>query len=164
MMKLFELIRSSYQLIKIWNQYSMYTRKCHGNRKTDFASIDDLNGQSRLDIYSIQLTLFDVVSSVELRTIDPFVVAFGTLFKNFFRISNCQSTNRWLINIYMIFQCLVQNLTKFERLLIVGQYSKNDIWRLYEICTHIYRLLQQPNENTNSLYNEQRIINSSSII
>ncbi|CAF5136342.1 unnamed protein product, partial [Rotaria sp. Silwood1] len=26
MMKLFELIRSSYQLIKIWNQYSMYTR------------------------------------------------------------------------------------------------------------------------------------------
>ncbi|CAF5158238.1 unnamed protein product, partial [Rotaria sp. Silwood1] len=52
----------------------------------------------------------------------------------------------------------------FERLLIVDQYSKNDIQRLYEICTHIYRLLQQPNENTNSLYNEQRMINSSSII
>ncbi|CAF4910416.1 unnamed protein product, partial [Rotaria sp. Silwood2] len=27
-------------------------------------------------------------------------------------ISNCQSTNRWLININMIFQCLVQNLTE----------------------------------------------------
>ncbi|CAF4776118.1 unnamed protein product [Rotaria sp. Silwood1] len=74
-----------------------------------------IQGQSRLDIYSIQLTLFDVVSSVELRTIDPFVVAFGTLFKNFFRISNCQSTNRWLINIYMIFQGLVQNLTKYSK-------------------------------------------------
>ncbi|CAF2597375.1 unnamed protein product [Rotaria sp. Silwood2] len=27
-------------------------------------------------------------------------------------MSNCQSTNRWLININMIFQCLVQNLTE----------------------------------------------------
>ncbi|CAF4601968.1 unnamed protein product, partial [Rotaria sp. Silwood2] len=27
-------------------------------------------------------------------------------------ISNCPSTNRWLININMIFQCLVQNLTE----------------------------------------------------
>ncbi|CAF4839356.1 unnamed protein product, partial [Rotaria sp. Silwood2] len=33
-------------------------------------------GQSLLDIYSTQLTLFDVVSSVALRPIDPFVVAF----------------------------------------------------------------------------------------
>ncbi|CAF1534405.1 unnamed protein product, partial [Rotaria sordida] len=32
--------------------------------------------QSLLDIYSTQLTLFDVVSSFELRPIDPFVVAF----------------------------------------------------------------------------------------
>ncbi|CAF5139552.1 unnamed protein product, partial [Rotaria sp. Silwood1] len=29
-----------------------------------------------LDIYSIQLTLFDVTSSVALQLIDPFVVAF----------------------------------------------------------------------------------------
>ncbi|CAF2760912.1 unnamed protein product [Rotaria sp. Silwood2] len=28
------------------------------------------------------------------------------------KMSNCQSTNRWLININMIFQCLVQNLTE----------------------------------------------------
>ncbi|CAF3947661.1 unnamed protein product, partial [Rotaria sp. Silwood2] len=27
-------------------------------------------------------------------------------------VSNCQSTNRWLININMIFQCLVQSLTE----------------------------------------------------
>ncbi|CAF4737551.1 unnamed protein product [Rotaria sp. Silwood2] len=27
-------------------------------------------------------------------------------------MSNCQSTNRWLININMIFQCLVRNLTE----------------------------------------------------
>ncbi|CAF4171381.1 unnamed protein product [Rotaria sordida] len=32
--------------------------------------------QSLLNIYSTQLTLFDVVSSFELRPIDPFVVAF----------------------------------------------------------------------------------------
>ncbi|CAF5016406.1 unnamed protein product, partial [Rotaria sp. Silwood1] len=35
--------------------------------------------QSLSDIYSTQLTLFDVVSSVELRSIDPFVVAFQAL-------------------------------------------------------------------------------------
>jgi hypothetical protein len=32
-----------------------------------------------LHIYSTQLTLFDVVSSVALRPIDPFVVAFQAL-------------------------------------------------------------------------------------
>ncbi|CAF4856481.1 unnamed protein product, partial [Rotaria sp. Silwood2] len=35
--------------------------------------------QSLLDIYSTQLTLFDVVSSVELRPIDSFVIAFRAL-------------------------------------------------------------------------------------
>ncbi|CAF1448293.1 unnamed protein product, partial [Rotaria sp. Silwood1] len=35
--------------------------------------------QSLLDIYPTQLTLFDVVSSVALRSIDPFVVAFRAL-------------------------------------------------------------------------------------
>ncbi|CAF5021000.1 unnamed protein product, partial [Rotaria sp. Silwood1] len=35
--------------------------------------------QSLLDIYSTQLTLFDVVSSVALRSTDPFVVAFRAL-------------------------------------------------------------------------------------
>ncbi|CAF3906303.1 unnamed protein product [Rotaria sp. Silwood1] len=78
--------------------------------------------------------------------------------------------------------------TLLERLLIVGQYPKNDIWRKYErsitiirqlssfnidylvlILTRIYTLLQLPNENTNSLNNEhvnkeQRMIDSSSII
>ncbi|CAF5111118.1 unnamed protein product, partial [Rotaria sp. Silwood1] len=44
--------------------------------------------QSLLDIYSTQLTLFDVVSSVALRSTDPFVVAFRAL------NVNCQSTNR----------------------------------------------------------------------
>ncbi|CAF5065623.1 unnamed protein product, partial [Rotaria sp. Silwood1] len=44
--------------------------------------------QSLLDIYSTQLTLFDVVSSVALRSIDPFVIAFRA-----FNV-NCQSTNR----------------------------------------------------------------------
>ncbi|CAF5101829.1 unnamed protein product, partial [Rotaria sp. Silwood1] len=44
--------------------------------------------QSLLDIYSTQLTLVDVVSSVELRSIDPFVIAFRAL------NVNCQSTNR----------------------------------------------------------------------
>ncbi|CAF5135456.1 unnamed protein product, partial [Rotaria sp. Silwood1] len=44
--------------------------------------------QSLLNIYSTQLTLFDVVSSVALRSIDPFVVAFRAL------NVNCQSTNR----------------------------------------------------------------------
>ncbi|CAF3433103.1 unnamed protein product, partial [Rotaria sp. Silwood2] len=43
--------------------------------------------QSLLDIYSTQLTLFDVVSSVELRPIDSFVIAFRAL------NVNCQSTN-----------------------------------------------------------------------
>ncbi|CAF5130034.1 unnamed protein product, partial [Rotaria sp. Silwood1] len=35
--------------------------------------------QSLLDIYSTQLILFDVVSSLALRSIDPFVVAFRAL-------------------------------------------------------------------------------------
>ncbi|CAF5069885.1 unnamed protein product, partial [Rotaria sp. Silwood1] len=35
--------------------------------------------QLLLDIYFTQLTLFDVVSSVELRPIDPFVIAFRVL-------------------------------------------------------------------------------------
>ncbi|CAF5111631.1 unnamed protein product, partial [Rotaria sp. Silwood1] len=43
--------------------------------------------QSLLDIYSTQLALFIVVSSVELRPIDPFVIAFRAL------NINCQSTN-----------------------------------------------------------------------
>ncbi|CAF1566693.1 unnamed protein product [Rotaria sp. Silwood1] len=56
-----------------------------------------------------------------------------------------------------------------ERLLIIGQYPKNDIWCLYEIHARIYTLLQGSNENTYSLNNEnvneeQRMINSSSII
>ncbi|CAF3983906.1 unnamed protein product, partial [Rotaria sp. Silwood1] len=38
----------------------------------------DLQSQDKslLDIYSTQLTFFDVVSSVALRSINPFVVAF----------------------------------------------------------------------------------------
>jgi hypothetical protein len=35
--------------------------------------------KSLLDIYSTQLTLFDVVSSVTLRPIDPFVITFRML-------------------------------------------------------------------------------------
>ncbi|CAF4290052.1 unnamed protein product, partial [Rotaria sordida] len=35
-----------------------------------------MKDQSLLDIYSTQLILFDVVSSFELRPIDPFIVAF----------------------------------------------------------------------------------------
>ncbi|CAF3887053.1 unnamed protein product [Rotaria sp. Silwood1] len=51
----------------------------------------------------------------------------------------------------------------------IGQYPRNDIWRLYEIRARIYTLLQLPNENTNSLNNEhvneeQEMIDSSSII
>ncbi|CAF5102822.1 unnamed protein product [Rotaria sp. Silwood1] len=52
--------------------------------------------QSLLDIYSTQLTLFDVVSSAALRSIDPFVIAFRAL----------------LININIILRYLVQNLTE----------------------------------------------------
>ncbi|CAF1361714.1 unnamed protein product, partial [Rotaria sp. Silwood1] len=44
--------------------------------------------QALLDIYSTQLTLFDVVSSAALRSIDPFVIAFRAL------NVNCQSRNR----------------------------------------------------------------------
>ncbi|CAF5069791.1 unnamed protein product, partial [Rotaria sp. Silwood1] len=35
--------------------------------------------KSLLDIYSTQLTLFDAVLSVELRPIDPLVIAFRAL-------------------------------------------------------------------------------------
>ncbi|CAF1335107.1 unnamed protein product, partial [Rotaria sp. Silwood1] len=38
-----------------------------------------IQNQTLLDIYSTQLTLFDVVSSVALRSIDPFVIAFRAL-------------------------------------------------------------------------------------
>ncbi|CAF4685051.1 unnamed protein product, partial [Rotaria sp. Silwood2] len=75
-----------------------------------------------------------------------------------------------------------------ERLLILSQYPKNDIWRLYKrsitiirqsswlnidhlvlILARIYILLQRTNENTNLLNNEhaneeQEMIDSSSII
>ncbi|CAF2597592.1 unnamed protein product [Rotaria sp. Silwood2] len=69
------------------------------------------NGKSLLDIYSTQLTLFDVVSLVELRPIDPFVVAFRAL------DINRQTRNRWLMNINMILRCLVQNLTEDAKLI-----------------------------------------------
>ncbi|CAF1518192.1 unnamed protein product [Rotaria sp. Silwood1] len=66
------------------------------------------------------------------------------------------------LNLYDILLSLLKddNLTQkmisisLETLLIVGQYGKNDIWRLYECSITIYTLLQQPNENTNSLNNE----------
>ncbi|CAF2804314.1 unnamed protein product [Rotaria sp. Silwood2] len=67
-------------------------------------------GQSLLDIYSTQLTLFDVVSSVALRPIDPFVVAFRSLGNR--NDINRQSINRWLMNINIILRCLVQNSTE----------------------------------------------------
>ncbi|CAM2712576.1 unnamed protein product [Rotaria socialis] len=67
-------------------------------------------GQALLDIYSTQLTIFDVVSAVALRPIDPFVVAFRAL-ANRMDI-NRQTMNRWLVNINVILRCLVQNSTE----------------------------------------------------
>ncbi|CAF1265402.1 unnamed protein product [Rotaria sp. Silwood1] len=57
----------------------------------------------------------------------------------------------------------IQNNTKLPLTVNVSSYI------LYEIRARIYTLLQRPNENTNSLNNknvneEQRMINSSSII
>ncbi|CAF1026690.1 unnamed protein product [Rotaria sp. Silwood1] len=76
------------------------------------------------------------------------------------------------IDVQMLKNVTYKKLLPFmilERLLIIGQYPKNDVWRLYEIRARIYTLLQRPNENTNSLKNEhvneeQRMIHSSSII
>ncbi|CAF4586268.1 unnamed protein product, partial [Rotaria sp. Silwood2] len=61
---------------------------------------------SLLNIYSTELTLFDVTSSVALQLIDPFVVAFLTLNVNY------ESTNQCLMNTNIILRCLVQNLTE----------------------------------------------------
>ncbi|CAF3598174.1 unnamed protein product [Adineta steineri] len=67
-------------------------------------------GQSLLDIYSTQLTLFDVVSSVALRPIDPFVAAFHSLAnRNDF---DRHTISRWLMNINIILRCLIQNSTE----------------------------------------------------
>ncbi|CAF1318201.1 unnamed protein product, partial [Rotaria sordida] len=74
------------------------------------ATIGSSKGQAILDIYSTQLTLFDVVSSVALRPIDPFIVAFRTLANR--HDINRQTINRWLMNINIILRCLVQNSTE----------------------------------------------------
>ncbi|CAF1223983.1 unnamed protein product [Rotaria sp. Silwood1] len=69
-----------------------------------------IKGQSLLDMSSIQLTLFNVVSLVELPPSDPFVVAFRAL------DINRQTINRWLMNMNMILRCLVQNSTEDAKL------------------------------------------------
>ncbi|CAF4742890.1 unnamed protein product, partial [Rotaria sp. Silwood2] len=61
-----------------------------------------------------QLTLFNVVSLVELRPNDPFVVAFRALANR--NGINRQTINRWLMNKNMILRCLVQNLTEDAKL------------------------------------------------
>ncbi|CAF1155837.1 unnamed protein product [Rotaria sordida] len=59
--------------------------------------------QSLLDIYSTQLILFDVVSSFELRSIDPFIVAFRA------------STNRNVsLFLFMQFSCCLRDETFSE--------------------------------------------------
>ncbi|CAF1227069.1 unnamed protein product [Rotaria sordida] len=59
--------------------------------------------QSLLDIYSTQLTLFDVVSSFKLRPIDPFVVAF--------RASTIRNVSLFL---FMKFSCWLRDETFSE--------------------------------------------------
>ena len=71
------------------------------------ATVNLSKTQSLLDIYSTQLTLFDVVSSVALRPIDPFVVAFRTLANR--NALDRSSINRWLMHINIILRCLIQN-------------------------------------------------------
>ncbi|CAF4203162.1 unnamed protein product, partial [Rotaria sordida] len=59
--------------------------------------------QSLLNIYSTQLTLFDVVSSFELRPVDPFVVAF--------RASTIRNVSLFL---FMKFSCWLRDETFSE--------------------------------------------------
>ncbi|CAF1440632.1 unnamed protein product [Rotaria magnacalcarata] len=47
--------------------------------RVDYSLLDGDESQSLFDIYSIQLTLFDVISSIPLQPIDRFVVAFRAL-------------------------------------------------------------------------------------
>ncbi len=63
-----------------------------------------------MDIYSTQMTLFDVVSSVALRPIDPFVVALRLLLNR--NDIDRSTVNRWLMNINIILRCLIQNSTE----------------------------------------------------
>jgi hypothetical protein len=56
------------------------------------------------------MTLFDVVSSVALRPIDPFVVALRLLLNR--NDIDRSTVNRWLMNINIILRCLIQNSTE----------------------------------------------------
>ncbi|CAF3709101.1 unnamed protein product, partial [Rotaria socialis] len=47
--------------------------------RVDYSLLDGDESQSLFDIYSIQLTLFDVILSIPLQPIDRFVVAFRAL-------------------------------------------------------------------------------------
>ncbi|CAF0926570.1 unnamed protein product [Rotaria sordida] len=83
-------------------------------------SHDTLNSkqdQSLLDIYSTQLILFDVVSSFELRPIDPFIVAFRA------------STNRNVsLFLFMEFSCCLRDET----------FSKAPLRILHDVITRIF--------------------------
>ncbi|CAF5138268.1 unnamed protein product, partial [Rotaria sp. Silwood1] len=83
----------------------------------------------------------------------------------FIYVSDLFTSSQHLSNLYDL--CNESFRKCLERLLIVGQYPKNDIWHSYEIRARIYTLLQLPNENTNSLNNEhvneeQEMIDTSS--
>ncbi|CAF1211084.1 unnamed protein product [Rotaria sordida] len=74
-------------------------------------------GQSLLDIYSTQVILFDVVSSFELRPIDPFIVAFRA------------STNRNVsLILFMKFSCCLRDET----------FSKAPLRILHDVILRIF--------------------------
>ncbi|CAF1277551.1 unnamed protein product [Adineta ricciae] len=103
-------------------------------------SISSSKTHPLLDIYSTQLTLFDVVSSVALRPIDPFVTAFHTLANrtDFDR----HTINRWLMNINVVLRCLIQNSTEDAMLVRWKEaLSSNSLARNESFSSALLRIL-----------------------
>ncbi|CAF1510960.1 unnamed protein product, partial [Rotaria sp. Silwood1] len=85
--------------------------------------------QSLLDIYSTQLILFDVVSSLALRSIDPFVVAFRAL----------------VIEMFVVFITLLRILTNTRQLrdqidMTLVSLASDYLYVLIDTCTYGHNL------------------------
>ncbi|CAF1406993.1 unnamed protein product [Rotaria sordida] len=114
--------------------------------------------QSLLNIYSTQLTLFDVVSSFELRPIDPFVVAFrASTIRNDQSLLDIYSTQLTLFDVVSSFKLrpidpfvvafrasTIRNLNNFEK--ILNDFRQSLVHDETVYCLDIFSYLTSLNE------------------
>ncbi|CAF1490758.1 unnamed protein product [Rotaria sp. Silwood1] len=101
--------------------------------------------QSLLDIYSTQLTLVDVVSSVELRSIDPFVIAFRALNDVLLSVNGTRDETFSEALLRILHDVILRILTNTRQL--CGQFNmtlvslaSDYLYVLIDTCTYVHNL------------------------